>query len=282
MKNKGFTLIEVLAVIVILGVISTIAMISITRYRKEADDKDLANLYSAVQTSYDNYRLNVLSNGEEPENSFVIKDGKVYKEDGTTEISNSNILMFFNDLAYSGNPLKSDEIEVTIKNRVKGDLLNKEAYKEEINEKINKKYTQEQLNEINNKITSLTTAINDPTKKDAKYDNIQARNAEYLKLDQFYVKDITCKVTSDIVSEETEIEVEKEGSEEKEVETATIKEIKKRCERNNEDVIDSRKGSNSELLCIKVKNRGGTLIDDYTDGSRFNHNRLCQNKYWSE
>ena len=40
MKNKGFTLIEVLATIVIIGLLSSVAIIGVSRYRKQVDEKE--------------------------------------------------------------------------------------------------------------------------------------------------------------------------------------------------------------------------------------------------
>ena len=64
MKNKGFTLVEILAVIVILGILTTMASLAVTRYRREADQKDLLNLHDALQTSFDNYRTVLAMSGD--------------------------------------------------------------------------------------------------------------------------------------------------------------------------------------------------------------------------
>ena len=62
MKNiknkKGFTLVEVLAVIVILGLMASIATISVSRYRKQADEKEITSLRQSIIAAFNNYRLN--------------------------------------------------------------------------------------------------------------------------------------------------------------------------------------------------------------------------------
>lgn len=49
MKNKGFTLTELLAVIVILGVISVIATTSLLKTRKEAETKEYEQVVNSIK-----------------------------------------------------------------------------------------------------------------------------------------------------------------------------------------------------------------------------------------
>ena len=57
MKKNGFTIIELLAVIVILGIISTIATLSVTKYRKNASEKELIVLRETLIDEFNNYRV---------------------------------------------------------------------------------------------------------------------------------------------------------------------------------------------------------------------------------
>lgn len=120
MKNKGFTLVEILAVIVILGILTVMASLAVTRYRRDADQKDLLNLHDALQTSFANYRTVLAMNGD------------VFS-DPTLTISSSQSSGFdryIQELSYNGKRLsKSDINGTTITLRKKGDVLSNEVYK---------------------------------------------------------------------------------------------------------------------------------------------------------
>lgn len=66
-NNKGFTLIELIVVIVILGIIITIATMSITNYRRKADEDEKLVLRETLIAEFNNYRID---NGIN-ENNFV-------------------------------------------------------------------------------------------------------------------------------------------------------------------------------------------------------------------
>ena len=57
MKRKGFTLVEILAVVVILGLISGIAIISVTRYRAKALENERESIRGSVKAAFGNYRV---------------------------------------------------------------------------------------------------------------------------------------------------------------------------------------------------------------------------------
>ncbi|MGN0993145.1 MAG: type II secretion system protein, partial [Bacilli bacterium] len=53
MKNKGFTIMELMAVIVILGILTTLAAVGVTKYRQTVKEKELVNLHSTIEAAYD-------------------------------------------------------------------------------------------------------------------------------------------------------------------------------------------------------------------------------------
>ncbi len=293
MKNKGFTLIEILAVIVILGIVAAIAMISVSRYRGEANKRDLVNLYSAVQTSYDNYRLSVLNKGDIPEEALYIKNGQLYTSDKFNELKtgdSKSVLRFFSDLAYSGDALASDKLEIIIVNRNKGDLLNREKYRENMENRLKNKYGANELDAMKQRLAiGIPADLANPDLEDEKQNLLQEKNTLLQKLDIFYVKDVTCKIKSTIST--TTAETADDSEEEQ------IKTIDKWCERKTENITDISRihsditPSNTELLCISLKSNGMPLIDDYNKKLGLYHNELCftgdggenaeDDEYWS-
>ncbi len=279
MKNKGFTLIEILAVIVILGIVASIAMISVSRYRSEANKRDLINLYSALETSYNNYRLSVLNKGDMPEDEIFIKNGKLYEDDGfineKTDIDAKSVLRFFSDLAYSGDALASEKLEIIIVNRDKGKLIGNTNYEQHIQRRLQKKYGAE-LNTLNTELTSINSQL---ATKPNDTDLISQRNELYRKLDYFYIKETSCKITSAIVTGE-ETEVTAQGEEKKQIKT-----INKWCARTNDSVLNSRIPSSTELFCASIKSNNISLIDDFEKNKGLYHNNLCftggDDGYWS-
>lgn len=118
MKNKGFTIVELLAVIVILGILSTIALISVSRYRKDARDMDLTELHSSIEATYDKYRQDMIMKGQVPETK--IKFDTSMKDEEKS---------YFGEFTFDGKRLTQEELTgSTITLVKKGDLLNKDSY----------------------------------------------------------------------------------------------------------------------------------------------------------
>lgn len=55
MKNKGFTLVEMLAVIALLAIIGTITAVSVKNIKKNQDEENKLNIISAIMTGARNY-----------------------------------------------------------------------------------------------------------------------------------------------------------------------------------------------------------------------------------
>lgn len=118
MNKKGFTLVEVLAVIVIIGILSSIAIISLSRYREDVAKKELINLRSTINDSYDSYREDALINYETPENKVSFGDN-----------NNGKIYTYFEDLSYNGERLTLKNIKQSIfELKTKGELLSNDRY----------------------------------------------------------------------------------------------------------------------------------------------------------
>lgn len=113
MKNKGFTLVELLSVIVILGVLSSLAVVGVGRYRKEVSEKELVNLHSTIEASYDKYRTDALMKGKSANSE--IKFGSL--DDVTFN-------KYFSEFTYDGKRLtKADLSGSVFKLVIKGELL---------------------------------------------------------------------------------------------------------------------------------------------------------------
>lgn len=102
MKNKGFTLVEILAVIVIIGILTTMATLGVTRIRKNADEKDLFNLHSSLETSFENYRTVLAMNGD-PQVSIITID----------ENMPNDFNKYITDLSYNGRRLSRSDLQST-------------------------------------------------------------------------------------------------------------------------------------------------------------------------
>lgn len=112
--KKGFTIIELLAVLIILGILTSVAAVGITRYRMEVKKKELINLHSTIVTGYDSYRQKQIMNGN------GVLSHMSFCQDG-------EVIM---DLSYNGDKLTCDNItdDSFIELKIKGNLLDIPSY----------------------------------------------------------------------------------------------------------------------------------------------------------
>lgn len=126
MKNKGFTLVEILAVIVIIGILVGIATLGYTRIRKDTDQKDLLNLHSSLETTYANYRTVQAMNGDLTDSGLTIDKNQT-----------SDFDKYITDLAYNGKRLSKEDIDGTnFKTVIKGDIFNNSEYQNYVKARI--------------------------------------------------------------------------------------------------------------------------------------------------
>lgn len=117
MKNKGFTIVELLAVIVILGLLSTIALVSVSKYRQDARDMEITELHSTLEATYNQYRQDMLTRGKPYQKTLSIAEDN--------ELFNT----YFNELTFDGKTLTQKELNESIISLVsKGNLLNNREY----------------------------------------------------------------------------------------------------------------------------------------------------------
>ena len=118
MKNKnGFTLVELLAVIVILGLLSSIAVIAVLKVKKVQDGKNNANMVAGILTGAKRYAtdnpnanwsdgvdLSELVDGNYTDADYtkISPDTKIHVTEGSNVCSNSFKRAFY--ITVNGNP----------------------------------------------------------------------------------------------------------------------------------------------------------------------------------
>lgn len=158
MKNKGFTIVELMAVIVILGILSSMAMISVSRYRKDVRDTDLVELHQTIDAAYDKYRQDNLVKGAS------------YKENLTFEgMDNNTFNTYFSEFTFDGKRLTKNELEGSMLNLVsKGKLLKNSKYRNSVNNREDK-YVEDGACLVESTVTTTngTSQIKKSCKKDS-------------------------------------------------------------------------------------------------------------------
>ena len=72
-NRKGFTLVELLAVIVIISILVGLVVSSVSRYKNKAEEKEKTIVRQNIISIFNNYRMEMLEEGK------VIKPGVKYK-----------------------------------------------------------------------------------------------------------------------------------------------------------------------------------------------------------
>ena len=115
MNKRGFTITELLAVVVILGILTGLTSIGVTKYRQNVKEKELINLHATIETGFDNYRSKLILSGDFSPSELSLCDS-------------NNQLRF--DITYNGNKLKCDSggnnvkiKEATVYTKIKGEIL---------------------------------------------------------------------------------------------------------------------------------------------------------------
>lgn len=160
MKNKGFTIVELMAVIVILGILSSMAMISVSRYRKDVRDTDLVELHQTIDAAYDKYRQDNLIKGASYKKNLTFED---------KDMNNDTFNTYFSEFTFDGKRLTKNELKGSMLNLVsKGELLNNPKYRKDVNN-IEDKYVEDGACLVESTVT--TTNETSQIKKSCKEDS---------------------------------------------------------------------------------------------------------------
>lgn len=170
MKNKGFTIVELMAVIVILGILSSMAMISVSRYRKDVRDTDLVELHQTIDAAYDKYRQDNLIKGASYQKNLTFE--RMDKDTFNT---------YFSEFTFDGKRLTQKELEGSMLNLVsKGKLLKNPKYRNSVNSS-EEKYVEDGACLVESTVTTTngTSQIKKSCKKDSN-ENIMPSQEEIL------------------------------------------------------------------------------------------------------
>ena len=97
-NNKGFTLVELLAVIVVLGIIMTVAGTAVLGQRKKANQKEVESIYNSIKTFgpdvYSAEKNKLKTNSKVYFDANYLKDNGYLKVDTIKNPSNSKDSLF--------------------------------------------------------------------------------------------------------------------------------------------------------------------------------------------
>ncbi len=110
-NRKGFTLVELLAVIVIISILVGLVVSSVSRYKNKAEEKEKKILRQNIISIFNNYRIEML------------EEGKVIKQDVDYEISNMD-----SDAIINYNGKKCNDIDTSYIFYTKKEPSNEEVY----------------------------------------------------------------------------------------------------------------------------------------------------------
>ena len=109
-NRKGFTLVELLAVIVIISILVGLVVSSVSRYKNKAEEKEKKILRQNIISIFNNYRIEML------------EEGKVIKQKVTYKISDMDSDAIIN---YNGKKCKFDNSHIFY---TKKESSNEEVY----------------------------------------------------------------------------------------------------------------------------------------------------------
>lgn len=124
MNRKGFTFVELLAVIVILSIITTLSVVSYKTYTKKAKEKEVIALRETIESAYNNYRTKSLYN-----------NSNVSEELSLNELITLGFIpegLNYNKEQLSEDDLNNSKIKVVKKGSVIGNYLTRGACSDDL------------------------------------------------------------------------------------------------------------------------------------------------------